>query len=233
LECLAIVPSQRYNKRLNGDQTTDMIRATTQKPKDRQKSIREAVESTLRYDDNPYMKSFGFEVDKEMMTVPARILPAPKVVFEGGRSANGDQGQWNLSSYKLIDAPKLESYGFIFFVPIGQNEAIKIKDEIIRKWKVAGMNITTSQVPVTIASPHDFVPNTIGSALKETLDKLGKKCQLLICVIDKSNKDLYAQIKRATLLDHGVLSQCMLFKNVSAQIKDQYITNVALKVFYF
>lgn len=35
LECLEIAPSQRYNKKLSPDQTSDMIKATTQKPVDR------------------------------------------------------------------------------------------------------------------------------------------------------------------------------------------------------
>jgi eukaryotic translation initiation factor 2C len=59
IECLEIVPSQRFTKRLSGDQTTEMIRHTTQKPADRQRSIQEAVDVTLKYGNNPYMKEFG------------------------------------------------------------------------------------------------------------------------------------------------------------------------------
>lgn len=101
IECLDIVPSQRYTKKLSGDQTSDMIRATTQKPAERMKSIQEAVDNTLKYANNPYMKSLGFEVKPEMMSVPARILPAPSVVFKGNKTAPGQDGAWNISKFKV------------------------------------------------------------------------------------------------------------------------------------
>lgn len=58
-----------------------------------------------------------------------------------------------------------------------------------------------------------------------------KKCQLLICIIDKSVPFLYSYIKKTLLTEAGVVSQCMLFKHVCDpdRIKDTYICNVALK----
>ena len=61
LECLEIVPAQRVTKKLNPDQTADMIRATTQKPGDRKRSIESAVKNSLKYQNNPYLQSFGMQ----------------------------------------------------------------------------------------------------------------------------------------------------------------------------
>jgi eukaryotic translation initiation factor 2C len=88
-------------KRLNSSQTADMIGATVQKPKERQKSIQEGVENTLKYSENEYMNSFGFKVDRDMLSVQARVLPAPKVVFKNEESLRGDDGQWNLRNVKV------------------------------------------------------------------------------------------------------------------------------------
>jgi eukaryotic translation initiation factor 2C len=56
---------------------------------------------------------------------------------------------------------------------------------------------------------------------------------MLVCILDKTIPGLYTQIKRITLTEAGVISQCMLYKHVQfpEEIKDTYISNVALKVF--
>lgn len=81
IEVLAIVPSQRMSGRLNGQQTADMIKATCQKPDERLRQIESGVRETLNYEANDYLKEFGVDVKSEMMTVDARILPAPKLDF--------------------------------------------------------------------------------------------------------------------------------------------------------
>lgn len=162
VEVLAIVPSQRYTKRLTGDQTTDMIRATTQKPHDRQKSIMDAVQRTLKYQNNQFMASFGFEVEPKMMEFKARVLPAPKVVFRGKKTANASDGEasilivgsWNISKYKLVDTPQLDSLAFIFFVRVDSNKAQAIRDKIVSKWVDQGMNITDKSSPFFVVNPN-------------------------------------------------------------------------------
>ena len=81
MEVLVVAPSQRFMKRLDGQQVADMIKATVQKPSERANKISYAVESILKHNQNPYMQSFGFEVGTEMMSVKARVLPAPSRPF--------------------------------------------------------------------------------------------------------------------------------------------------------
>jgi eukaryotic translation initiation factor 2C len=100
LECLRIQPAQRFRGRMSGDQTSDMIRATVQKPHERKQQVLNAVKSSLKYDGNDYLKSFGMKISDEMMTVESRVLPAPKVQFKSN-SVNGDSGAWNLKGAKV------------------------------------------------------------------------------------------------------------------------------------
>ena len=53
---------------------------------------------------------------------------------------------------------------------------------------------------------------------------------MLVCILDKEPKDLYRDIKRITLTEAGVLSQCLQYRNLQREIKDQYAANVAMKV---
>ena len=56
------------------------------------------------------------------------------------------------------------------------------------------------------------------------------RCQMLVCILDKEPKALYQEIKRLTLTEAGVLSQCLQFNHLRREIKDQYAANVAMKV---
>jgi eukaryotic translation initiation factor 2C len=132
----------------------------------------------------------------------------------------------------LVDAPPLESCAFVFFVRTSTNDAHDIRDTILKKWSVAGMNIRCSNVPVVIANPsiEGNIKGALMSAFKEACAAANTRCQMLVCIVD-GTKRLYEQIKKITLCEAGVMSQCMLQKNVRSarDIKDQYIANVALK----
>jgi eukaryotic translation initiation factor 2C len=96
-----------------------------------------------------------------------------------------------------------------------------------------GMNIRTNNVPFAVCNPGtiDSVRNGLINVFKDCQAKLQKRCQMLVCIMDKSVPTLYATIKRICLTQAGVISQCMLFKHVQnpSEIKDTYIFNVALK----
>ncbi|KAJ3300746.1 hypothetical protein HK104_006045 [Borealophlyctis nickersoniae] len=238
LEVLKIVPGQRFMRKLNGQQTSEMIRQTVQKPEQRASKIQRAVDHVLLYE-NEYMKSFGLNVETSMLSVPARVLPAPMVVFAPDgqnrpRAVPGTDGFWQLRNQRLAQAVPLVSYAFIFFIRISEVEACAVRDTLVQKFLVAGLNIQGGNAPVLIGNPFQAgnIRAYLQTAYKEAKMAFNKPPQLLICVIDKDPKGIYEDIKRITLTEAGVLSQCLLSKHVGkAQfIKDQYALNVALKI---
>ncbi|KAJ3271560.1 hypothetical protein HDV01_006522 [Terramyces sp. JEL0728] len=232
LECLSIQPAQRFKDRLSGNQTANMIRATCQKPQDRKRQIENAVAQSLKYGDNAYMKAFGIKVDGKMMEIEARVLPAPDVVFKNNKS-NGAEGAWNMNKAKLVSAPLMDSFAFIFFTDIKQNVAYQIKDVILKKWSTAGMNIPNSNCPVLVQNPDipGNIKKSMMTAFNEAGSKMKAKCKIIVCIINKESKGVYEQIKTIALCEGGIMTQCMQSKHVRSpdEIKDQYIINVALK----
>jgi eukaryotic translation initiation factor 2C len=132
----------------------------------------------------------------------------------------------------LVDAPPLVSCAFIFFVRVESAEAHAIRDTVLKKWSIAGMNIKNFNVPVIVANPNvaGNIKGALMNGFKQATSALKQRCQMLICVVD-GDKRLYEQIKTICLCEAGVMSQCMLQKHVgrAEAIKDQYIANVALK----
>lgn len=121
----------------------------------------------------------------------------------------------------------------MFFVRQTGAEAMKIRDVCLKKWAAVGVNIKNFNAPVSIVNPSSAANVRIGlmNAFKEATTKMKSRCQLIVCIIDKTPQ-IYETIKRTALCEAGIATQCMLSKNLESAeaIKDQYITNVALKV---
>jgi len=234
MEYLKIAPSQRALKKLDGTQVSEMIKATIQKPFQRKKQIESSSQSILKFNQNEYLKSFGLQVSNSLMTIPARVLPAPNVVFAKGKSTSGRDGAWNLKNVTLCSTPTVSSLAFVFFVRVDKSTADEIRNSLIRKWQQTGVRIEAKNIPVVISNPfqQNAVHSALRSAFTEATHSCGARCQMIVCIIDKEPKKLYEDIKRITLSEAGVLSQCIQYSHVRRPdgIKDQYAANVAMKL---
>ncbi|KAI8906430.1 Piwi domain-containing protein [Gorgonomyces haynaldii] len=231
LETLKIIPAQRYMNRLNGDQTADMIRVTCERPGDRKQRILTAARESLAYTNNPLLESFGLKVETEFMKVPARILPAPDLVFAQNSTLRGADGAWNLRDQRLINGKRLESAAWIFFVRIDSRDARHIRDKMFQFWSRTGMQINCQDCPIIIQNPSE--PGGVQRALKDAMGEarrmFNKRIQMAICVLDKDPKHLYSDIKRLALCEAELITQCLQFRNVRQDIKAQYASNLCLK----
>ncbi|KAH9660325.1 protein argonaute 5 [Citrus sinensis] len=99
MELSRIAAGQRYTKRLNERQVTALLRATCQRPRDREANIRMMARTNAYNEDTLVNKEFGIQVADGLASVDARILPAPMLKYhETGREAsvNPGFGQWNM-----------------------------------------------------------------------------------------------------------------------------------------
>ncbi|KAI8818718.1 Piwi domain-containing protein [Fimicolochytrium jonesii] len=239
IEFLKMSPSQRFKKKLNGDQTSDMIRATVQRPLDREKKIANAVNGTLKYQNNDLLKSFGLVVDPTPMTIPARILNAPNVVFGANQAFKGTEGYWRLGK-ALAKPSKINSYAFAFFTRISEGEARDIRDQLLDVFQRTGIQFGSMEdSPLKIQNPEDSqnVRRCLVQLATEASKTYKFRCQIIFCIvpkgikIDGGTRVLYEEIKRITLTDMDVLSQCMDIGKVNlAKLNAKYSENVALKV---
>ncbi|KAF9945058.1 eukaryotic translation initiation factor 2C, 2 [Modicella reniformis] len=72
LELCSVIEGQRYPKKLDAAQTSDMIKFTCQPPEKRANIIKDGLK-ILNYDRNEYLKDFGLKISTEMATVNARF----------------------------------------------------------------------------------------------------------------------------------------------------------------
>ncbi|KAG4979910.1 hypothetical protein JHK82_033152 [Glycine max] len=98
MELCQIVAGQRYTKRLNEEQVTNLLRASCQRPRDRENSIRQVVRQS-NFSTDKFVSHFGIQVREDPALLDARVLPAPMLKYhDTGRESSVEpkMGQWNM-----------------------------------------------------------------------------------------------------------------------------------------
>ncbi|KAM0880016.1 hypothetical protein ACQ4PT_033880 [Festuca glaucescens] len=114
-----IVLGQRYQKKLDETQVTNMMAITCKRPSERETSIHKIVQNN-NYNSAKRANEFGIEVDYNPTSVLARILTAPVLKYYGSDSNKcvPNNGKWNMIGKSFqVGNPK------IFYVRPDQVEA--------------------------------------------------------------------------------------------------------------
>jgi eukaryotic translation initiation factor 2C len=105
-EVCVVVPGQQVNAMLKGPQTEGMRSQAVRQPAWNAKSIVGAGARTLGLNDqaNKVLAAFGISINTNLITVEARVLPAPRPLYRGGKApskvANGGWNMANIKSYR-------------------------------------------------------------------------------------------------------------------------------------
>ncbi|MCD9641208.1 argonaute 5 [Datura stramonium] len=234
MEICSIVPGQRYTKMLNGRQVTEMLKATCQRPGDRERTIMQIVR-TNRYDADKMVKEFGIEVRGELTTIEARVLQPPMLKYhESGQESRVDPrvGQWNMINKKLVNGGRVDTWTCVSFSRIDPDLFCRaLIDMCCSKGMVFN---STPLIPFRSAHAGQ-IEKILGEIHKECTNRLAaapvnqvNHLQLLIVIVPEVSGH-YGTIKRVCETDLGIVSQCCHPKNVSRPNK-QYLENLALKI---
>nr|CAB3497884.1 unnamed protein product [Digitaria exilis] len=110
MEVCKIVEGQRYSKKLNDKQVTNILRATCKRPQEREQSIRDMVLHN-KYAEDKFAQEFGIKVTNDLVSVPARVLPPPMLRYhDSGREKTcaPSVGQWNMINKSVNPRPFVE-----------------------------------------------------------------------------------------------------------------------------
>lgn len=113
------------SRKLDKDQTTNMIKSTRIRPNERSQRIRELC-TMLDLSRNEYLEAFRIEVAEEMTVVPARVLSAPQVQYKDSVSVIPQHGYWKVrirrhssnTTYICLDAGLDKFHCFVSGIPL-------------------------------------------------------------------------------------------------------------------
>lgn len=235
MEVCKIVEGQRYSKRLNDRQITALLKVTCQRPHEREKDILQTVKHNA-YDQDLYAKEFGIIISKDLTSVEARILPAPRLKYhDTGKEKDvlPRVGQWNMMNKKMVNGGTVSYWTCVNFTRnVPDATARNFCNGLVDMCSTSGMQFS----PNPVLPPLSARPEQVERALKnryhdamKILQPQGKELDLLIVILPDNNGSLYGDLKRICETELGVVSQCCLTKHVFKMSK-QYLANVALKI---
>ncbi|EER90726.3 hypothetical protein SORBI_3001G053700 [Sorghum bicolor] len=235
MEVCKILEGQRYSKKLNDRQVTNILRATCKRPQEREQSIHDMVLHN-KYADDRFAQEFGIKVSSDLVTVPARVLPPPLLKYhESGREKTcaPSVGQWNMINKKMINGGTIDNWTCLNFSRMRPDEVQRFCMDLIHMCNATGMVVN----PRPFVDVKSAAPNHIENALRDVHRRatqmlaqqgVGNQLQLLIVILPDVSGS-YGKIKRVCETDIGIVSQCCLPKHASRPNK-QYLENVALKI---
>lgn len=238
MECLELVPGTALPPRkLTPDITAAMIDVSRQRPNERCMTVTN-WRKELQFEGSARLKAWGVDVATQPLSVDARVLNPPQVVYgKGSGRVDVRAGGWNLRNAKFVMPGRpLTCWAIINFTRTPDQVVQSFAQTLQRHLQTLGMAITK---PAYYARAN---PDPMGC--KQVFEEIGRAAkkaaggqaapppQLFVCLIDGS-ADLYGAIKRAcfTELPSPVASQCLLArKALNERGQDQYCANVGMKI---
>ncbi|XP_050281799.1 protein argonaute 5-like isoform X2 [Quercus robur] len=237
MEVCKIAAGQRYTKRLNERQVTNLLRATCQRPIERERSITGMVKRNDFSRGKLVHEEFGIEVREGLTTVDARVLPSPMLNYhETGRESreHPKMGQWNMINKKMVNGGRVSYWTCVnFSARVNRDFPFQFCDELVNMCNSKGIDFNLDPlIPIHSAHPGQidraliYIQEQCAAKLKEI--EPGKQLQLLIIILPDVTGS-YGKIKRICETELGIVSQCCQPKQAS-KLSMQYLENLALKI---
>ncbi|XP_077281671.1 piwi-like protein Siwi [Temnothorax americanus] len=167
-------------------------------------------------------KDWDMTLDRNLLEVPARVLPSQKLVFARDM-INCERGDWSRSMQRqqLLHCKELKNWVIIV------NSRCNIQPFIRTLTNVS------SAISFMLRSPHiECISDDRASTYAEVLEGILSQNtpDLVFCVVSNNRSDRYAAIKKKCCVDRPVPSQVFLQKNVDGRNVMSIATKVAIQM---
>ncbi len=235
MEVASVTPGQRYPRKLDEEQTSDMIKIANIKPSQRFSTLKAGASALL---DESAVKSgldaFNMQIGRELVTVNGRVLPPPKLFYnKSSREAEivPNQGAWNLKDKRVETGCSINSWAVVVLGRAAESEVRAFVQELVVTCQDTGVSFTSSaskQPPILNGNPATAA-QTCKSAFTKAQEVFGAPPQFLLMMLQSSESRIYGEVKLVCDTQLGIPSQCMLMKHARRPNK-QYCANICLKI---
>ncbi|KAH9603228.1 hypothetical protein KSS87_004641 [Heliosperma pusillum] len=211
MEVCNIVEGQRYSNKLNEAQVKALLKATAVRPYEKANQLKKMVEQ-INYDHDHLVKEFGLQVNNNFTLVEARVLPPPKLLYNGTEPEaviDPSMGHWKMSNQRLHEPMSVRFWACVNFSPnIREASAQVFCDKLLDECNRKGM---------------------LERVLHDIHTESGQQLQLLIIILPHSAAYYGSKIKQICETELGIVSQCCTSEKV-LRPGAAYLEHVALKI---
>ncbi|KAK4179370.1 Piwi domain-containing protein [Triangularia setosa] len=218
-----------YPFKLDGDQTTKMLKFAVQPPRERRVQIERMV-AQLKWGEDRFLKHFGIQMEGTMPRVEARVIPNPGISF-GNRIINpGVSGRWDLRGNKFIEPnpQPLTSWGFCITQDCCDLATVST---FYREWSKVykGHGGRIQNDPIIFKSQGNEYQEVVKNAWQTVGGKFRLNPQIIFFVLKDKSTWYYERMKRSSDCRFAMPTQ-MINRDQVRKAQGQYCSNVCLKV---
>ncbi|KAJ9629163.1 hypothetical protein H2204_008952 [Knufia peltigerae] len=229
---------QSASMKLSPIQTSNMIGFAVKTPGENQDWIAARGAGLVGFAPaNQTLDTFGLKINPELISVPARILDGPKVVYTGNNSVKPSFASWNLRNVRFSAPMPLKRWTFLRIgiagrpVPWGgQGKFKQAIEQFMSKMEELGITVERPFDGIEISVTPDTTRDKIRGAIDQFMhsERLPPPNFLLVC-LSRKDTAIYNQVKYTCDVLEGVLNICVAEKFFSER-NEQYLANVCLKL---
>ncbi|KAL3642288.1 hypothetical protein CASFOL_013103 [Castilleja foliolosa] len=227
IEICSLIPLQRYRKELTVYQKSAMLTKLRIKPDDVIKVLDNGVKTIVR-EDEPLLRSCGISINGSFAQVDGRVLTAPRLRMGNGEHIIPRNGGWNIKDKKFVEPQRLDNWAIVNF-STGCNVR-QMCEDLAKISSAKGMVINPpvcviEENPKNKKKPPSLRVDMMFGQISSKFRK--KPPRFILCLLaDKKFTDLYGPWKRKTIIEFGIVDQCI----ANSKIDEHYLLNILLKI---
>ncbi|KAF2420279.1 Piwi-domain-containing protein [Tothia fuscella] len=239
-ELCTVVGGQPIQRLLQVEQTANVLKFAARPPNQNAISIEGPgleVMALTKEQQTQTMGKFGLSMDTNMLTVPGRVLPAPRIIFGKGNAGNTIEGGWNLNRQVFHRGATIRGRFSGVQIQIAQRPAktqnfpaafSKLCMEL-GKYGIQVEQKLGVQQPINIGPISRDNWERIGAVLEERFAAYAKaNIRWLWVSIPQHNAYLYATIKTLGDVKYGIQTVVIRDENLMKVVKPDGTSDLGL-----
>lgn len=249
-EVCLVVAGQTIKRRLSPDQTQQMITFACRKPWENGNSIVSDGKAVLGLGrgSNPTLARFGLAVGDSLITVAARVLPAPQIKYKNLQNKETSLmprgGTWNMANVRFHTASNIGPWTYIWFKSTRGRDYFGDEDlrrtvmsfkDFLNKAGINANGFIQAPPPAVI----DLVDGQEGANDAKITGIFRKmftaaapivRPRFVLCILPFNDVAIYNSIKTVADTKAGIHTVCVVAQKFMKEMRqDQYFGNISLK----
>ncbi|OQE42916.1 hypothetical protein PENCOP_c003G05851 [Penicillium coprophilum] len=234
MEVCEVVPGQPYKPDPATILRQNMIKFSCRQPPQNYASIMSEGLDIMGISGD-HTKALGIKSSSQMITVPARILNPPNLLYGAKKTASPRNGSWNLVNTRFAQGAQITKWTCFSIRKKATNgtkdsftDPDTQMDAFYRKLRDHGLSLPPPSKPylsVILGSTDDENRNIIRGSFK----KFAGVFPFVVILLPGTEGKIFDFVKYAGDIKTGVLTHCMQYSKFMPA-NEQYLSNNAMKV---
>ncbi|XP_035713881.1 piwi-like protein Siwi isoform X2 [Folsomia candida] len=171
------------------------------------------------------LQNWGLKFNEKLVPVKGRTLEKQKILFgpttmdlaKAKFDLPNNSSDWDQSfrNKEMFSTVALDNW--VIIVP--QRDASSVEILVSNLQRVGNPLKFRLSRPLEVLRINDIRVPSYMAAIDQAMSNYGRRIQMIFVILAKQEVDVYSAVKKKCTIDYGVLSQCLVIKNITHQTR--------------